>query len=256
MQLFWYNNIMKHVLELHELSVAYTGQNYFKKAIDNLNLTIVEGEVFGFLGPNGAGKTTTIKSIFDFLPVHSGKIKIFGEPSFKHSVRSRMGYMPEIANYYWYLTPRELLRMYAGFFGMSKGVADKKIDYLFSLVDMNKEANVLMKNFSKGMMQKISIAQALINDPDLLVLDEPTSGLDPLARSKVRDIIKGLKAQGKTIFFSSHELSEVELVCDRIGILNNGMLIKTDKMSNILQNKGHNISLEKYFLDIITIERP
>ena len=192
---------MNYVLELSDLRVIYKSNNYLKKAIDQLTLRIAQGEVFGFLGPNGAGKTTTIKSIFNFLPAASGQIRIFGESPCNHSVRARMGYMPEIANYYWYLTPRELLRMYAGFFGMKEHVADKKIDYLFSLVDIQAEANVLMKNFSKGMMQKVSLAQSLINDPDFLILDEPTSGLDPVARSKVRDIIKDLKKQGKTIFF-------------------------------------------------------
>ncbi|MCG2711770.1 MAG: ABC transporter ATP-binding protein [Candidatus Omnitrophica bacterium] len=246
---------MKYVLELSDLCVIYKSNNYLKKAIDQLSLNIAQGEVFGFLGPNGAGKTTTIKSIFNFLPATSGQIKIFGKPSCNQSLHARMGYMPEIANYYWYLTPRELLRMYAGFFGMKKDVTDKKIDSLLSLVDIQAEANVLLKNFSKGMMQKVSLAQSLINDPDFLVLDEPTSGLDPLARSKVRDIIKGLKAKGKTIFFSSHELSEVELVCDRIGILNKGNLVKTDKIAEILQQKGNNMSLERYFLDIITKDK-
>ncbi len=242
---------MKYALELNDLSVTYKGSNFLKKAIAHLTLKIVSGEVFGFLGPNGAGKTTTIKSIFNFLPVAAGQISIFGQDSSDYSVRSRMGYMPEIANYYWYLTPRELLRMYAGFFGFRKKTADKKIDNLLSLVGMEAEANVLMKNFSKGMMQKISLAQSLINDPDLLIFDEPTSGLDPLARSSVREIIKGLKAKGKTIFFSSHELSEVELVCDRIGIINKGVLVKTDKVEDIFKQKGDDMSLERYFIDII-----
>ena len=197
---------MKNALELKNLCVIYKGNNYYKEAITKLSLEIIQGEVFGFLGPNGAGKTTTIKSIFDFICPTDGQILIFGKPR-NHSLHSRLGYMPEIANYYWYLTPRELLRMYAGFFGLNKREADKKIDNLLALVDISSEANVLMKNFSKGMMQKVSLAQSLINDPDLLILDEPTSGLDPVARSKVRDIIKDLKKQGKTIFFSSHELS-------------------------------------------------
>ncbi len=243
---------MKYALELRNLCVVYKDRNYSKRAIDGVSLALASGEVFGFLGPNGAGKTTTIKSIFNFLIPTEGSIYIFGEPSRNHFLRARLGYMPEIANYYWYLTPRELLRMYAGFFGMKKADADKKIDSLFSLVGIDAEADVLMKNFSKGMMQKVSLAQSLINDPDLLILDEPTSGLDPVARSNVRDIIKGLKAKGKTIFFSSHELSEVELVCDRVGILNNGCLMKTEKMEDILHRKDKNMSLERYFLNIIT----
>lgn len=246
---------MKPVLEFNNLGVVYKHNNYVKKAVEGLCLEIGQGEVFGFLGPNGAGKTSTIKSVFNFLPVHFGQIKIFGERSSNYSLHARMGYMPETANYYWYLSPRELLRMYAGFFGIKKQAADEKINRLFCLVGLESEADILMKNFSKGMMQKVSLAQALINDPDLLILDEPTSGLDPLSRAKVRDIIKELKAKGKTVFFSSHELSEVELVCDRIGVLNKGKLVKTDKIEDILKQKQHNISLERYFLDIITKDK-
>ena len=219
---------MQYILELNNLCVAYKGRNYFKKAINNLTLKIAQGEVFGFLGPNGAGKTTTIKSIFNFLPAGIGQIKIFGCDSCDHSVHSRMGYMPEIAQYYWYLTPRELLRMYAGFFGIKK----------------------------PKQLQKVSLVQSLINDPDLLILDEPASGLDPLARSSVREIIKDLKSKGKTIFFSSHELSEVELVCDRIGIINRGVLVKTDKVSDILKQKENDMSLERYFINIIEKGEP
>ncbi|MBU4304421.1 MAG: ABC transporter ATP-binding protein [Candidatus Omnitrophica bacterium] len=242
------------VLILKEVSVTYRGKAYSKDALRNLSLSVNRGEVFGFLGPNGAGKTTTIKSILNLLYPTQGSIFVFDSPSFHPRVRQRIGYMPEIAQYYWYLTPRELMMMYAGFFGIKKNDALRKIDGLCALVGLEKEAGVLMKNFSKGMMQKVSLAQALINDPELLILDEPTSGLDPVARMKVRDIIKDLKAKGTTVFFSSHELSEVELISDRIGILNAGRMVTVADMKDILSQKGHRQSLERYFLDIITKE--
>ena len=243
---------MQSVLELNSVSVVYKSRAHKKSAVNDLDLQINKGEVFGFLGPNGAGKTTTIKAILGFLYPQKGQITIFGRPSGDYTLRKQLGYMPEIANYYWYLSPRELLTMYAGFFGTGKRQAQKKIDQLLTLIGLEAEAGLRMKNFSKGMMQKVSFAQALVNDPDLLILDEPTSGLDPMARMKIRDIIKDLKEAGKTIFFSSHELSEVELISDRVGILHNGSLIKTEKMENILKQKGPGTSLERYFLDIIT----
>lgn len=242
---------MGNILTLKNVTVAYRNRDYHKDALRSLTLEITRGEVFGFLGPNGAGKTTTIKAILNLLYPREGEIKIFGGPNSNYKLRSRLGYMPEIANYYWYLRPRELLLMYAGFFGINKKEANTKINQLFALVGIDKEADVLMKNFSKGMMQKVSLAQALINDPELLILDEPTSGLDPIARMNVRDIIHDLKTQGKTVFFSSHELSEAELICDRIGILHNGRMLKVENMQNILQRKEQNMSLERYFLSII-----
>jgi len=242
---------MKDALFLDRVSITYKTKKYQKKALRQLSLKISPGEVFGFLGPNGAGKTTTIKAILGLIYPEEGQISIFSKPSHLPSIRKRLGYMPEIANYYWYLTPTELLLMYAGFFGISKATAVKKIDELFEIVDLKNERSILMKNFSKGMMQKVSLAQALINDPDLLILDEPTGGLDPVARIKVRRLIADLKSKGKTIFFSSHELSEVELVSDRVGILKSGQLIKVSSTKDILSQKGHQ-SLEQYFLNIIT----
>jgi len=242
---------MKNILTLKNVTVAYKNKDYHKDALHSLNLEIVAGEVFGFLGPNGAGKTTTIKAILNLLYPREGEIRIFNGLNTDYKLHRRLGYMPEIANYYWYLSPRELLIMYAGFFGIGKKQAGKKINGLFKLVGIEQEADVLMKNFSKGMMQKVSLAQALINDPELLILDEPASGLDPVARMKVRDIIYDLKTQGKTVFFSSHELSEAELICDRVGILHKGQMLKVETMQNILERKDQNMSLERYFLSII-----
>lgn len=242
---------MQEAIVLKNVSVTYKGKKYFKDAVRDLSLTVFCGEVFGFLGPNGAGKTSTIKAIFNLIYPEQGEIVVLNKPVIDFSVRAKIGYMPEIANYYWYLTPRELLMQYAGFFQIPEKEAVQRIRKLAELMDLEDEINVLMKYFSKGMMQKVNLAQALINDPDLLILDEPTSGLDPISRMKVRDIINDLKSAGKTVFFSSHELSEVELICDRVGILKSGELIKVEKIEDIIHNKAEQQSLESYFLSLI-----
>ncbi|MCK4248496.1 MAG: ABC transporter ATP-binding protein [Candidatus Omnitrophica bacterium] len=242
---------MKKIIEIKDLSVVYKNGKSSNKALDNLSLEVYEGEIFGFLGPNGAGKTTTIKSLLGFLYPDSGQISVFGENYRDISIRQRIGFMPEIANYYWYLTPVEMLRMYGRFFKMAKQKIDEEIEKLLSLVELEKAKNVLMKNFSKGMMQKVSFAQALINDPELLILDEPAGGLDPMSRMTMRNTILDLKEKGKTIFFSSHELSEVEMISDRIGILNKGKIIKSGQVNELLKEKGTHETLEKYFLNMI-----
>ena len=240
---------MKYI-DIENLSVSYAGKR-IKKALKGLNLTVNEGHIYGFLGPNGAGKTTAIKTMIGLIPEYEGKVLIFGGLPTDLSNKYKIGFMPEIANYYWYLTPRELLNMYAQIFGIDKKQTAAKIKELLDLVDLKDVANSLMKTFSKGMMQKVSFAQALINDPELLILDEPTSGLDPLSRIKMRDVIKGLKRKGKTILFSSHELSEVETICDEVAIIKEGTLLKSGKLAPLLAEKGSSITLEQYFLDII-----
>ncbi|MFH2144980.1 MAG: ABC transporter ATP-binding protein [Candidatus Omnitrophota bacterium] len=241
-------------LSLTGVGVTYKGKNYTKEALFELSFRVERGEIFGFLGPNGAGKTTTIKAILNLIYPNTGQIEIFGCPASKVCARKRIGYMPEIANYYWYLTAKELLLMYAGILNIPKALALKRIDSFFEIVGLQDAGNVLMKNFSKGMMQKVSLAQALLNDPDLLILDEPAGGLDPVARTQLRSLILELKNKGKTVFFSSHELSEVELICDRVGILKEGRLLKTEKVKDILNQKTQHQSLENYFLNIIKPE--
>ncbi len=174
-----------------------------------------------------------------------------GRPPEDLSVKRKIGYMPEIANYYWYLTARELLHMYAQIFGIEKRKAEARVKELLDLTDLSEAADRLLQTFSKGMMQKVSFAQALINEPELLILDEPTSGLDPISRIKMRDVIKRLRDSGKTIFFSSHELSEVEMICDEAAIINEGVLLKSGKLSELLAAKSGSVTLERYFIDII-----
>jgi ABC-2 type transport system ATP-binding protein len=163
--------------------------------------------------------------------------------------RQRIGYLPEMTYYYKFLTAEELLRFYAKIFKIPRAEADKRIDTLLKLVELESASKRLIKTYSKGMQQRIGLAQALINNPDLLILDEPTSGLDPLGRMKVREIIQRLKNEGKTVFFSSHELGEVESVCDRVAIIHQGELKAVGNVSGIVGQ--HHGNLEKAFLDII-----
>lgn len=243
---------MEPVVRINNLTVTYNRKSReANTAVNNITFEIQKGEIFGFLGPNGAGKTTTIKTILGIILPTSGSVTLFNKPVSYKSMKY-VGYMPEVANYYWYLTPKELLEFYGNLFGLTGGTLKKKSDELLELVDLKQSANRLMKTFSKGMLQKVSFAQALINDPEFLILDEPTTGLDPISRMNMRDTLLRLKNSGKTIFFSSHELSEVELISDRVGIMKNGALLKETNPKNILDEKGSQISLEKYFFDLVS----
>ncbi|MBL7073388.1 MAG: ABC transporter ATP-binding protein [Candidatus Omnitrophica bacterium] len=242
---------MEQILSVKNLSYTYKAGRVNVKALDDLDLEICRGEIFGFIGPNGAGKTTTIKLILNILPLQNGKIKISGEDSSKPKTRLKVGYMPESAVYSRYLTPKELLYMYGRIFGIRKSLLKQRISELLALVDLEKEGSRLIGTFSKGMMQKVSFAQSLINEPSVLILDEPTSGLDPVLRKKMRETILNLRDAGKTIFFSSHELSEVELISDKIGILNKGRLLATGPTKSFMGKKEEGLSLENYFLNLI-----
>ena len=242
---------MKQILSVKDLSYIYKIGTEDVKALDGLDLEIYQGEIFGFIGPNGAGKTTTIKLILGLLPLQNGKLEILGGSASIPKTRQKIGYMPENAVYSGYLTARELLYMYGRIFNIDKGILKHRISELLELVGMEKEADRLIGTFSKGMMQKVSFAQSLINEPSVLILDEPTSGLDPVLRKKMREIIKALRNEGKTIFFSSHELSEVELLCDRIGILNKGRLSVIGPIKNFIGKKEEGQSLENYFVNLI-----
>ena len=221
-----------------------------KQALKGLNLTIHRGEIFGFLGPNGAGKTTTINVLLGFVNPTAGNAYIFGVNVREPIARQRIGYLPELTYYYKFLSAEELLRFYGKIFRITKTELERRIDSILKLVELQEARTRPIKTYSKGMQQRVGLAQALINNPDLLVLDEPTSGLDPLGRMRVREIIQRLKNEGKTVFFSSHELGEVETVCDRVAILHEGELKAEGRVSDLV-HQYQCASLEQVFLQII-----
>lgn len=244
---------MSAILRTEQLRVEYgsaDSQKNRKVALHGLDLEVRAGEVFGFLGPNGAGKTTTMNVLLGFVPPTSGSASLFGIDVRQPIARQRIGYLPELTYYYKFLTAEELLRFYAKVFGLSRSETDRRIEKLISLVELGHAAKRPIKTYSKGMQQRIGLAQALINNPDLLILDEPTSGLDPLGRMKVREIIQRLKNEGKTVFFSSHEMGEVETVCDRVAILHQGELKAEGRVRDLVA-KHQADNLEQVFLNIV-----
>jgi len=243
---------MEPIVETRNLRVEFRAQSSGqarKVVVKDLNLSIRAGEVFGFLGPNGAGKTTTMNVLLGFVNATSGAAFLFGVDVREPIARQRIGYLPELTYYYKFLTAEELLRFYARIFGIPRAEANRRIDQLLKLVELDSARKCPIKNYSKGMQQRVGLAQALINNPELLILDEPTSGLDPLGRMKVREIIQRLKNEGKTVFFSSHELGEVETVCDRVAIINQGELKVEGRVAELVEQ--HHANLEKIFLNII-----
>ena len=203
-------------------------------AVDHLDLEVEEGEIFGFLGPNGAGKTTTIKMLLGLIFPDEGKAEVLGYPAGAQDMRRLVSYLPENPYFYDHLTGGELLDFYGRLFGLTGAQRSKKVDALMDLVGLRNDKAKQLKQYSKGMMQRIGIAQALINDPKLLMFDEPTSGLDPVAHIEIRNLIESLRDQGKTVFLSSHQLSDVELVCDRICILNYGKMVKAGRVDDLI----------------------
>src|SRR5215813_8720464 len=243
---------METIVETKDLRVEYRTNNSGepkKLAVKDLNLKVQAGEVFGFLGPNGAGKTTTMNVLLGFVNATAGAAFLFGVNVREPIARQRIGYLPELTYYYKFLTAEELLRFYARVFGIERAEADRRIDHLLKLVELENARKRPIKTYSKGMQQRVGLAQALINNPDLLILDEPTSGLDPLGRMKVREIIQRLKNEGKTVFFSSHELGEVETVCDRVAIINQGQLKVEGRVADLVEQ--YQANLEMIFLKII-----
>ncbi|MDD4870548.1 MAG: ABC transporter ATP-binding protein [Kiritimatiellae bacterium] len=240
---------MDNAIEIRTLSVVFSSNGRPITALDSLNLCVPSGQVFGFIGPNGAGKTTTMHVLLGFIAATAGEARIFNTDVNKSIARQRIGYLPEHPDTYKFLTGRELLVMAGRLFLIRGKQLSDRIDEVLSLVNMQNVSNRKIATYSRGMMQRICLAQALINDPDLVILDEPTGGLDPIGRMEVRRIITDLRARGKTVFFSSHELSEVELVCDHLAILSKGRLIVQGPTSKVVP-QGE--SLEKYFMKAVS----
>jgi ABC-2 type transport system ATP-binding protein len=225
------------VIQIENLTKDYS-VGFIKKrtirALDHLTLEVYRGEIFGFLGPNGAGKTTTLKLLMGLIYPSQGTAKILGRPIHDISVRSRIGYLPENPYFYEYLSGRELLEYTAALFGIGPRQAKGRIEQLIHLVELEEAADRQLRKYSKGMLQRIGIAQALINDPEVVFMDEPMSGLDPVGRRQIRDLLLKLRQDGKTIFFSSHILSDIEALCDRVGILNRGKLVSCCSLGELV----------------------
>ena len=204
------------------------------RALDRLSLSIEQGEVFGFLGPNGAGKTTTLKLLMQLIFPTSGKAEILGRPVGHVATRQRIGFLPENPYFYDYLTAEELLTYFAQLFGIPPADRPRRVAALLDRVGIGAERKLQLRKFSKGMVQRVGIAQALINDPEVIFLDEPMSGLDPLGRRAVRSLILELRDRGKTVFFSSHILSDAEALCSRVAIVAGGRLAASGRLNDIL----------------------
>lgn len=204
------------------------------RALDGLTLSVEAGEVFGFLGPNGAGKSTALKLLMQLLFPTSGDARILGRPLGDTAVRQRIGFLAENPYFYDYLTAEELLSYFARLFGYRGADVAARVGRVLDDVGIGAERRLRLRRFSKGMIQRVGLAQALLNDPEIVFLDEPMSGLDPLGRRHVRDIILRLRAQGCTVFFSSHILSDAEALCSRVGVLVQGRLVASGALSAIL----------------------
>src|SRR3954453_4143204 len=214
------------------------------KALDDLSLTVERGEVFGLLGPNGSGKSTTIKLLLGLIFPTAGEGWVLGNPAGSTAINERIGFLPEESNLYKFLTGEETLRFYGKLFKISRAELNRRVPELLDIVGLDAKARKRkLREYSKGMARRIGLAQALINDPDLILLDEPTTGLDPIGTREMKDLILSLKAQGKTVLLCSHLLADVQDVCDRITILFRGKMQTLGEVKDLLQKK-----------DITTIE--
>jgi len=256
------------VVQTYELRKVYRTGFWLNQKIVSLkscSLTVYQGETFGLLGPNGAGKTTLLKLLLAIMRPTAGRGLLLGQPLGDRTVKQRIGYLPENPYFYDYLTGWEFLQMVAGLFQIPTAVQRQRIPQLLELVGLSQLAarKKQLRQYSKGMLQRVGLAQALINDPEMVFLDEPMSGLDPLGRYQMRNIILSLKDQGKTIFFNSHILSEVEQICDRIAILSEGSLICSGSLNELLgtadtyyvKGQGGNVEILRKWVSNLKLEQ-
>lgn len=227
------NNL--NALDIHNLSKTYTPNIH---ALKNVSFSVPMGHIFGLLGPNGAGKTTLIKSLLGIISATSGTAKILGKSINNIEVKKQIGYLPENHKYPLFLTGYEVLYYYGGLSGIPSESLKNEMPDLLDLVAMRRWQHTKIKKYSKGMMQRIGLAQALIGDPDVIFLDEPTDGIDPVGRREIHDVLKELKSRGKTVFINSHMLAEIESVCDSVAILKRGELVRFGSVEEITTNKS------------------
>ena len=230
------------VVQTWDLKKVYRTGFWLNQKVESLKgctLTVYEGETFGLLGPNGAGKTTLLKILLGIVRASSGRAVLLGKPISDRAIKQRIGYLPENPYLYDYLTAWEFLQYTAGLFNISRAEQKKRIPQLIDTVGIDRKTakKKQLRQYSKGMLQRIGMAQALINNPEVVFLDEPMSGLDPIGRYQIRQIILALKEQGKTIFFNSHVLGDVEQICDRVAILAQGEIICTGSLDELLGSK-------------------
>lgn len=208
-----------------------------KKILKGITINVEKGEIFGYLGPNGAGKTTTIKCVLGLIFPEQGDIEILGFPYLSLKSKEKLGFLPENPYFYDYLTAEEFLDFYSRLYQFSSQQTKEKIRSLIKLVGLEKAKDLQLRKFSKGMLQRIGLAQALVNDPELVILDEPLGGLDPLGRKEMRDIIFQLKEKGKTVFLSSHILQDIEMICDKVAIILDGQIVSQGKLQELISEK-------------------
>jgi ABC-2 type transport system ATP-binding protein len=230
---------VRAVLEVDHLSVSYRTELFERRvhAVRDISFTVHRGEIFGFLGPNGAGKTTTIRVLMGLVAATRGGCRILGDPVPSRSARARLGFLPEAPYFYDYLTVTELLDLVSRLCGIDRATRRRRAGELIELVGLRHATRLPLRKYSKGMLQRAGIAQALVNDPELVVLDEPMSGLDPIGRKQVRDIILGLRDAGKTVFFSTHILPDVEMICDRVAIIVRGQIMNVGALADVVEAK-------------------
>lgn len=208
-----------------------------KKILNGISLEVRSGEIFGYLGPNGAGKTTTLKCVLGLIFPDQGKIEMFGQSNLSPRAKERTGFLPENPYFYDHLTAMEFLDFYADLTLTKKGDKQVRIQTLLKMVGLEHAASLRLRKFSRGMLQRIGLAQALVNDPSLVFLDEPLGGLDPLGRKEIRDVIVRLKGEGKTVFLSSHILQDIEMICDRVAILVEGQIISKGHLQDLVSEQ-------------------
>jgi ABC-2 type transport system ATP-binding protein len=231
---------MSAVVEIAGLRRSFRGHLGIGRtvAVDGLDLAVRPGEIFGLLGPNGAGKTTTLKMMLGLLRPDAGKVLLFGQPPGNIDARRKLGFLPENPYFYDYLTAREFLDLYARLHGIPAADRKRRIDAAIAKVGLAGREGLALRKFSKGMVQRLGLAQAIQHDPDLVILDEPMSGLDPIGRREVRDLILGLRDAGRTVFFSSHILQDAEMVCDRVAIVFRGKLRAVGRLDELVPSEA------------------